>query len=103
MTGYRDAVYALEQEAKLADKVVEIVGDAQSATYVFANGGSQVQDPDTKELLLLETLLDIVNLGAAKNFEVRLRWGRQLAEATDAHGAPGPTSRPSVKQRRSRP
>ena len=98
MTGYRVAVYALEQEDKLADKVVEIVGDAQSATYIFANGGSQVQDPDTKELLLLETLLDIV-----KNFEVRLRWGRQLAEATDAHGAPGPTSRPSVKQRRSRP
>ena len=85
MTGYRDAVYALEQEAKLADKVVEIVGDAQSAKYIFANGGSQVQDPDTKELLLLETLLDIVNLGAAKNFEVRFRWvpREQLQDADD--------------------
>jgi hypothetical protein len=42
MTGYCDAVHALEQEAKLADKVVEIFGDAQSASYIFANGGSQM-------------------------------------------------------------
>ena len=59
MTGYRDAVITLARRAPLRGTVVEVVRDAQSATYVFANGGSQVVDERTGLLLILEALLDV--------------------------------------------
>ena len=40
MTGYRNAVFSLARRAPLRGTVVEVLGDAQSAAYVFANGGS---------------------------------------------------------------
>ena len=40
MTGYCDAVSTLARWAPLHGTVVEVVGDAQSATYVPTNGGS---------------------------------------------------------------
>ena len=85
MTGYRDAVHTLAQTAPLAGTVVEVVGDAQSATFIFANGGSQVQDASTGELLLLEVLLDILALGDSEGCEIRFRWvpREQLQDADD--------------------
>jgi hypothetical protein len=61
LTGYRDAVRALARRTPLVGKRVSVVGDAKSATYIFANGGSQVVDKETGTLLLTETLLDILN------------------------------------------
>ena len=57
--------------------MVEIVGDAQSAGYVFANGGSQVVDERTGLLLILEALLDIFAVAEREGFKVRFRWVRR--------------------------
>ena len=77
MTGYRDAVLTLARRAHLRGTMVEIVGDAQSAGYVFANGGSQVVDERTGLLLILEALLDIFAVAEREGFKVRFRWVRR--------------------------
>ena len=77
MTGYRDAIATLARRADLQGTVVEIVGDAQSAQYVFANGGSQVVDDDTGLLLILEALLDIFAVATRAGCEARFRWVRR--------------------------
>ena len=74
MTGYRDAVITLARRAPLRGTVFEVVGDAQPASYVSANGGSQVVDERT---LILETPLDIFAVAEREGFEVRCRWVRR--------------------------
>ena len=44
-TDYRDAVTTLARRAPLRGTVVDVVGDAQSATYVFTNGGRRAFEP----------------------------------------------------------
>mmetsp|Transcript_24927 Transcript_24927/g.42393 ORF Transcript_24927/g.42393 Transcript_24927/m.42393 type:complete len:520 (-) Transcript_24927:735-2294(-) len=85
LTGYRDALRTLSRRTKLEGLCVSVVGDALSATYIFANGGSQVIDEATGNLLLTETLLDIVNDAAAKRYEVQFRWVRreEIQDADD--------------------
>jgi len=51
-----------------------VVGDAQSAKFVFAKGGSQVVDNETGLLLITETFLDILDRGGSMGFETRLHW-----------------------------
>ena len=77
MTGYRDAVVTLARRATLRGAMVEVVGDAQSAQFVFANGGSQVVDEPTGLLLILEALLSIYAVAEREGFEVRFRWVRR--------------------------
>ena len=61
MTGYNHATEVLSRLTNLRGKVILIVGDAQSARFVFAKGGSQVVDNETGLLLITETLLDILS------------------------------------------
>ena len=77
MTGYRDAVFTLARRAPLRDKVVEVVGDAQPAAYVFASGGSQVVDVRTGLRLILEALWNIFAVAEREGFKVRFRWVRR--------------------------
>ena len=70
MAGYRDAVTALARRAPLRGTVVEVVGDAQSAECVVANGGSQVVDERTGLLLILVVLLDIFAVAERDDFKL---------------------------------
>jgi len=85
LTGYRDAVRALARRTPLVGKTVSVVGDARSATYIFANGGSQVVDKASGTLMITETLLDILNDADAGAYEVAFRWVRreEIQDADD--------------------
>jgi hypothetical protein len=85
LTGYRDAIRTLGRRSPLAGSVVSVVGDAKSATYIFANGGSQVVDQETGTLMLTEVLLDILNEAADGAYEVQFRWVRreEIQDADD--------------------
>ena len=69
MTGYRDVIATLARCTDLQGAVVEIVGDAQSAQYVLANGGSQVVGVDTGLLLILEAPLSIFAVAGSAGCE----------------------------------
>ena len=92
LTGYRDAIRTLGRRSPLAGSVVSVVGDAKSATYIFANGGSQVVDQETGTLMLTEVLLDILNEAADGAYEVQFRWVRR-EEITKSRM---PTTSPSL-------
>jgi len=83
MTGYDHATEVLSRLVDLRGKVVLIVGDAQSARFVFAKGGSQVVDDETGLLLITEALLDILNRGGSIGFTTRFQWKprEELVEA----------------------
>jgi hypothetical protein len=85
LTGYRDAVRALARRTPLAGKMVSVVGDARSATYIFAKGGSQVVDKETGCLLITEVLLDILNDADDAGYDVAFRWVRreEIQDADD--------------------
>ena len=55
--------------------MVEVVGDAQPAQFVYANGCSQVlvMDEPTGLLLILEALLSIYAVAEREGFAVRFR------------------------------
>ena len=77
MAGYRDAVVTPARRATLRGAMVEVVGYAQSAQFVFANGDSQVVDEPTGLLLIPEALLRTFAAAEREGFEVRFRWVRR--------------------------
>ena len=85
LTGYRDAIRTLARRTELKKSTVSVVGDAKSATYIFANGGSQVVDQATGTLMLTEVLLDILNEAEDGGYEVQFRWVRreEIQDADD--------------------
>jgi hypothetical protein len=85
LTGYRDAVRTLARRTALEGRTISVVGDAKSATYIFANGGSQVVDKATGTLMLTEVLLDILNEADAGAYDVQFRWVRreEIQDADD--------------------
>jgi hypothetical protein len=85
LTSYRDAIRTLERRSALAGSTISVVGDAKSATYIFANGGSQVVDEATGTLMLTEVLLDILTEAEAGAYTVQFRWVRreEIQDADD--------------------
>ena len=86
MTGYRHTVDTLSQNHPdaIRGRLIEIVGDSQCASYIFANGGSQVVEPESGLLLLTDTLLAILEAAARGGFDVRFRWvKRELVQDAD--------------------
>ena len=65
-------------------RLVEIVGDPQCASYVFAKGGSQVVEPESGLLFLTDTLIAILEAAKRGGFDVRFRWvKRELVQDAD--------------------
>ena len=76
MPGDRHAVDVLAQfyPDAIRGSLIEIVGDSQCASYIFANGGSQVVDEESGLLLLTDTLIATLDTAARGGFAVRFRW-----------------------------
>ena len=76
MTGYAHGFAGLSRRVDLRDTGVEILGDHQACEVIFAHGGSQ-RDDENGDLLVTESLIEILTLANHVGCEVTFRWVRR--------------------------